>query len=62
MTTPVLNEKTTLCRSEVDDFDVDSADEDEHDFTDADAAIDRMLDELQDFQFVRYYYFLSAVA
>jgi len=30
---------------------IKSADEDEHDFTDADAAIDRMLDELQDFQF-----------
>lgn len=42
-------------RSELDEIDVDSggsADEDENDFTDADAAIDRMLDELQDFQFV----------
>ena len=42
-------------RSEIDDFDVDSADEDDHDFTDADAAIDRMLDELQDFQIVCYF-------
>ena len=46
-----------LGRSELDDndFNMDSsgsADEDDHDFTDADAAIDRMLDELQDFTFV----------
>ena len=46
------NRMWIVCRSEVDDFDVDSGDEDDHDFTDADAAIDRMLDELQDFQFV----------
>ena len=30
-----------------------STDQEDHDFTDADAAIDRMLDELQDFQIVR---------
>ena len=44
-------------RSEFDEFDHNtdsggSADEDDHDFTDADAAIDRMLDELQDFTLV----------
>ncbi len=48
-------------RAELDDFDFQisqnndsggSGDEDDHDFTDADDAIEKMLDELQEFQFV----------